>query len=678
MFKKLKQTVEMYDYFLSNIVRKKFNISNNIDRECYSLGKDFIQGSGSVSVFYQIHSFTREIGNAMIERIRDNFELTMGEEIRVNFINKIEKHVIDWGSPTMQLQLRAWREQEDETNQQSDVYNLSSTYTTMESSQWLRESLSTLYIEENKNKRDVLTVSFLINVVNSDLTNQGLVKFEVFLREFERYLKSYGLYIEKLNTDLSEVVKNCLPFNFEQCEKNKVVVSKNLITDMLYAKTMELRQGRIGENGVYILTDIYSGKGIFKKFKETDQSNETWIVTAEAGGGKSFAVKNIVLMLLSQGFNGTINDIEGDEYTALADWIASDNPDAVKVINMRKGGFVDPFPIPNLVGDADIDDSLFSQSVEYMTFSYKSIIGDKLFDEKYWADPILDAAIHELYLKHGVTKDKSTWSRSKSGTFKNILSVLDDAIKNKKPFDSLSEYIDVKEFIEICTIMYVKLETYLSDKGLRSDFFKHPLSVEELNDADLVIVSFNMKNTPESSVDPVQMKVMQLSAAILSFQRSVYSKYVLGKFNFKVWEEYQRWGDFKGSEAILGTNVTGGRKLGDVVLIITNSIASILYSDRDDHEKIFGNTTSFLVGAIGDSKVRADLLQRLSVPHLQGELDKIAIATTLNNKGDSISNSYNHAFLACLDRKEFSVGKVCLPYEITSSSLFKTGVNIQR
>lgn len=677
MFEKFKKTIEMYDYFLSNIVRKKFNVMDNIDRECYSLGKDFIQGSSSIAVFYQVHSFSREILNAMVERIRDNFEHMMGEQIRINFINKLNKYTIDWGSQTMQLQLKAWKEQDEELSQSADIYNMSSTFDTLESSQWLRESLQTLFVEENKNKRDILSVSFLINIVNSDITSQGLARFDVFLKEFERFLKANGLYIERLSTDLSEALKNSLPFNFEQ-EKKNLVISKNLMTDMLYSKTMELRQGRIGEHGVYLMTDIYSGKGIFKKFKETEQSNELIIVTAESGGGKSYAVKNAVLMLLSQGYNGTINDIEGDEYISLADWIAAKNPDAVKVINMRKGGFIDPFPIPDLVGDADIDDTLMSQSVEYMTFSYKSIIGDKLFEKYEWADPILDSAIYELYSKYGVTKDKSTWHKSKNGSFKDILGILDNAIKNERPFDSLSSYINKKEFVDICKLMYVKLETYLSENGLRSDFFKHPLSVKELNDATLVIVSFNMKNTPESSVDPVQMKIMQLSAAILSFQRSMYSKYVLGKFNFKVWEEYQRWGDFKGSEAILGTNVTGGRKLGDVIFIITNSIASILYSDRDDHKKIFGNTMSFMIGAIGDAKVRADLLTRLSVPHLKGELDKIAMATTLNNKGNSVNENYNHAFLVCLDRKDFSVGKVCLPKEITDSSLFKTGVNIKQ
>ena len=237
--------------------------------------------------------------------------------------------------------------------------------------------------------------------------------------------------------------------------------------------------------------------------------------------------------------------------------------------------------------------------------------------------------------------------------------------------------MDKDEFTSVATLMYVKLSTYFSEKGLRSGFFRYAIAISELNEADLVIVSFNMKNTPESSIDPVQMKIMQLSASILSYQRSIYSKYVLGKFNFKIWEEYQRWGDFSGSDKILSTNVTGGRKLGDVVIIVTNSIGSILYSDRSDHKKVFENVRSFMIGAIGDSGVRADLLKRLSISHLKPELDKIAISTVLNNKTSITGDAYKYAFLACLDRKDFSVGKVCLPPELEKSSLFRTGVMVK-
>lgn len=674
--KGFKDTLKMYDYFISCLIRKKILLRGSVSKGHYTLGRDFIQGSDTISVFYQIQSFSRTLPNAMVERIRDTFEGMMGEDIRINFISQLEKHVIDWSSTQMQLQLKAWREQ-DEQSSNKDAFSISNNFSTSETSEWLKDTVTDLYMEENKNKRDILRVSFVINIVNTDISDRGIMKFETFLEELSYYLKTNGMYFERLSADLDKYINTQLPFNADFEEDNGLVVSKSLFTDVLYSKTMELRQGRIGDRGIYLLTDIYSGKSVFKKVKETAESNETWLVTAEAGGGKSYLVKMMAIMLLSQGFKGTINDIEGDEYLPLADWVSTDNPDAVRVVNMRQGGYIDPFPIPNLVGDEEIDSTLKSQSVDYVTSLLKSLIGDKIFEEDTWADSILDAAVGKLYSVYGVTNEPNTWKNSQRGSIKDILGVFDSALETGKPFEGLSKHMDKDEFTSVATLMYVKLSTYFSEKGLRSGFFRYAIAISELNEADLVIVSFNMKNTPESSIDPVQMKIMQLSASILSYQRSIYSKYVLGKFNFKIWEEYQRWGDFSGSDKILSTNVTGGRKLGDVVIIVTNSIGSILYSDRSDHKKVFENVRSFMIGAIGDSGVREDLLKRLSISHLQPELDKIAISTVLNNKTSITGDAYKYAFLACLDRKDFSVGKVCLPPELEKSSLFRTGVTVK-
>ena len=674
--KGFKDTLKMYDYFISCLIRKKILLRGNVSKGHYTLGRDFIQGSDTISVFYQIQSFSRTLPNAMVERIRDTFEGMMGEDIRINFISQLEKHIIDWSSTQMQLQLKAWREQ-DEQSRNKDAFSIANNFSTSETSEWLKDTITDLYMEENKNKRDILRVSFVINIVNTDISDRGIMKFETFLEELSYYLKTNGIYFERLSVDLDKFINTQLPFNADFEEDKGLVVSKSLFTDVLYSKTMELRQGRIGDSGIYLLTDIYSGKSVFKKVKETAESNETWLVTAESGGGKSYLVKMMAIMLLSQGFNGTINDIEGDEYLPLADWISTDNPDAVRVVNMRQGGYIDPFPIPNLVGDEEIDSTLKSQSVDYVTSLLKSLIGDKIFEENTWADSILDAAVGKLYSVYGVTNEPNTWKNSQRGSIKDILGVFDSALETGKPFDGLSKHMDKDEFTSVATLMYVKLSTYFSEKGLRSGFFRYAIAISELNEADLVIVSFNMKNTPESSIDPVQMKIMQLSASILSYQRSIYSKYVLGKFNFKIWEEYQRWGDFSGSDKILSTNVTGGRKLGDVVIIVTNSIGSILYSDRSDHKKVFENVRSFMIGAIGDSGVRADLLKRLSISHLKPELDKIAISTVLNNKTSITGDAYKYAFLACLDRKDFSVGKVCLPPELEKSSLFRTGVMVK-
>lgn len=132
-----------------------------------------------------------------------------------------------------------------------------------------------------------------------------------------------------------------------------------------------------------------------------------------------------------------------------------------------------------------------------------------------------------------------------------------------------------------------------------------------------------------------------------------------------------------GSEKTLGVALTGGRKLGDVNIIVTNEVAKLL---DDDKFNIFSNITSFLCGAIGDSKVRSDFCNRLSIPNMLPALDLIAKNRrdpnddTKDSDTNAKSSKYQYAFLCGLDRTKFSVVSMNLPTHLANSPLFKTGV----
>ena len=185
-----------------------------------------------------------------------------------------------------------------------------------------------------------------------------------------------------------------------------------------------------------------------------------------------------------------------------------------------------------------------------------------------------------------------------------------------------------------------------------------------------------MAGKSPQSIDEVQLALMQLGAAQLSHQRSIYSK-SQGKFNFKLWEEFQRWGKFPDSDKTLGVALTGGRKLGDVNIIITNVVKELL---DDDRFGIFSNITSFLAGAIGDEKVRAEFCDRLSIPKMKYEMDLLSSAKRDDDevRGNSgyTESLYNHAFLCGLDRSKYGIVKMLIPPDISRSLIFKTGVEI--
>lgn len=139
--------------------------------------------------------------------------------------------------------------------------------------------------------------------------------------------------------------------------------------------------------------------------------------------------------------------------------------------------------------------------------------------------------------------------------------------------------------------------------------------------------------------------------------------------------EFQRWGKFPGADKTLGVALTGGRKLGDVNIIITNVIAEMLGEDRFN---VFSNVTSFLIGAIGDKDVRVDLCNRLSIPNMLPELNKISTVRSTKDEykgaGSSESSDYRYAFLCGLDKSKYAITKMLLPEHLAKSDLFRTGV----
>ena len=206
------------------------------------------------------------------------------------------------------------------------------------------------------------------------------------------------------------------------------------------------------------------------------------------------------------------------------------------------------------------------------------------------------------------------------------------------------------------------------------------VTVDQIRNAKLIVCSFGMAGRAETSVDPVQMNLMQLYAANISHLRSIFGK-LSGRFNFKIWEEFQRWGHFPDSEKTINVALTGGRKLGDLNFIITNKVGELLDNDKFG---IFSNINSFAIGCISDAQVRQNVCERLSIQHLQTELDLLYTKNkdlssyvegdTLNSEYGYV-NPYSKGFLVGLDRTVFTLTRMQLPTRLptpASSSLRTT------
>jgi hypothetical protein len=662
LIKYLKETGYLYDNLIATQMMVKRNISMRNRRFQTVNDKIHIDFNGTydgtlISYFYVVEKLPKELMLQFKDRLRR--ECKGG--VRLSFLNHLSGHRIDWNSPQMKARLRILRQVSHESESQVvDAFNLHENVASLSSQRWLEESLKYLAISDKERMRALLKMSMLMIISGERGTN-----FDDSVKAITNAAAQMQLKIERVLYEVSDVVSLYLPFSKTSRDNLLTQLPVQVLTDEIIARLNTYNQGILGKRGIYFGTDVYSRFPVIKKVKAKNFAAENWLVTAETGGGKSFLIKALILQLLALNYNGTIMDIEGFEYIPIA--LFMKNKSRVEIVNMAEGSgkYFDPVEIPALTGIEEIDRDAKNMSTNFTLAVFKTLLGVS-YDRNEWLDIVLNDAVAQTYLRAGVTEDMDTWKNSRELSLHSVYENLRTLTQHRKEEQYSAA---VGQSIAI-------VGRYFEASGNRAEIFREKIAVEQIMEADLVVCSFGMAGKSPQAVDQIQLSLMQLSAAQMSHQRSIFSK-SKGKFNFKLWEEFQRWGKFPDSDKTIGVAVTGGRKLGDVNIIITNVVRELLTND------VFGilsNITSFFVGAIADAEVRSELCHRMSIPNMIPELHRISSASTVRDEeseGESRQESiFTHAFLCGLDRSKYGIVKMLLPPELATSKLFETGVDL--
>lgn len=652
--------------------------------DLYSDGMATFSGKELVTYYYTIDGYPREI----LLDFRDSIRKEVRGGTRISYISIFEPTRIEWNSPRMQSKLRTWRTIEEES-EDFDEFNYNKNMDSMDNSQWRRQSLVYLADADRRRKRRMFRYRSLVMICGQRGENFDKTVFEV-----TDLAKNMGLKMTRVDNDIYDYLRYFSPFSLEYNQKVIKMVGSNTIPDEMLARFSTYDQGKIGQGGIYWGSDIYSGFPVYKKVKKDSVSAENILVTAETGGGKSFFLKVLLLQLIAKPqYNGTINDIEGFEYTPFAGFLANSGVDSVVILNMAEGQgcYFDPVEI-NLTGDPELDKDMYAFSNSFTLAIIKTLLGKNLAEDD-WATVVVNNAVAGVYSKAGVdSKGSSTWGNSKGLTlfdvYKELKNLYAECIELTNKLgevyeDDINVSLEYKKnnvrYREALDLVIAKLSAYFEDLahgGVRSNVFTERVTLEKIRKAKLVICSFGMAGKSPSSVDPIQMSLSQLSASNISHIRSVFSK-ADGKYNFKVWEEFQRWGSFPDADSAIKTALTGGRKLGDINFIVTNNVKEILTNDRF---AIFDNITTSCIGAIVDNETREMLCKRLSIVSLKPELDNLikkkGDTDSFSREEDSIASSiYDKAFLVNLDQSVSTITKMSLPDYLARSQMFRTGVD---
>ena len=417
-----------------------------------------------------------------------------------------------------------------------------------------------------------------------------------------------------------------------------------------------------------------------KKVKGDPDAAENWLISAESGGGKSYYAKTLLTYLLADNFVVTVMDYEGDEYDNLAAYIKESNPEDVKIVSMGKGStiYFDPMEISDLTGDHDIDVELKETAESYTMAIFRVICCGLEGQMSLWEESVVSEAIRRVYDDAGVTDNPSTWKKSKGLRVQMVYDIMKDMVESKDFIDEDNDNVKHKAAIKLVETASI----YFEEGGAKAGTFKNPMSVNSLYRAKFIIFSFGMRGATASQTDPTILALKQLSVANVSIQISNYCKYIRHCFNVKVWEEFQRYGEIKGSAEVITNAMTGGRKRGDVNILITNDLQAILDEDNPVAVRLSQNFTTMVVGRIRNKDVRERFCRKFDKPEMIEPLERIAKAYNSDNNVGGIvaktnsTNKYRNAFCLLLDNGKQAIVKVMLPKALRESKLFKTGVDV--
>lgn len=674
---KFKEKLDMYDMIVANLIAGKSIMppTEHLGNSNIHIGFSDIASDSQISKYFIIRQFPDYLQTRLIDSLR---RACIRSGVKMNFYMYGQPYKINWDSAEMRNKMTIWKRYSEESTGEIDVFD----YRSQRGADLARKRIvmSTRYLNdaELNQKRSLVKVSFLVEITASR-DEESLMNMQDTIASFRSYCSMHDIALGELKINLLDWLQELGPFCLKNLKSMRDKVSYKVMTDDLLANFNSYKQGRIGLDGVPLGLDVESSTPVLRKFKADPDAAENWLVSATTGGGKSYWVKALLTFLLADNFVVTVMDYEGDEYNNIANYIRECNPDDVKVISMGKGSsdYFDPCQIPQLTGDAEIDADLKEQSVNYIIAIFRTIVcgatGENL---TLWEEKIISSAIRRMYDSAGVTDDQETWYRSAGLHLQEVYAEIKAMVESKELVDADNNNIQHKAAVRIAEAASI----YFEEGEAKSGVFKNPIPADSLYDAKFIVFSFGMKGAGSNVMDPVTLALKQLSVASVSIQISNHCKYIKHSFNVKVWEEYQRWNTLRNSGEIISNAMTGGRKRGDVNIIITNDLANILDETNELSKRIRQNIQNFAIGKIADRTIRSDFCRMFDLKECEPALDKIAKASIAveNSSGQNMGagSRYNKSFCVILDNGKKAIVKAAVPPSIQKSTLFRTGVSI--
>ena len=621
------KTIDLYsriliDYFTHGVADEP---PENIEEGKFYYTTNRIYTKHGVKKMFFIHTLPNIVPRGFITELRDAIELAiyryndkndMTEEVYLNFVIDGKHYKWDMSSRKTQGKWKHFTREYERVMEKAGNKTLQDELSSDKYTDQVRHKVNSfLYMKEATEEREGGSALYrtILALEVCATSNEALIEAEKTIQAFtfRNRIKLKDVFIQT-----NEYNKTFTPASHEPNSLLRQMQGGDIFTDDTLASFTLAVHGIVGDEvGIYHGVDIKSKNVVALDFSKGEDSKGV-LLTASSGEGKSNYAKMLYTFItpLKQTYSVVVFDYEGTEYIPLGRVTGAKNIS----FTGGSGSYVNTMAIADLTGDDLIDSDLKNNAVEFTTQVFDLLIdgGMTLMEKSAFSEAFrLVYEDFEVY-----DDDPETWKNSKDCTFYHIFGKI---LQMKHVDKYILEYGE-----ETLNTLASGLRLYFEAGNIYSNWFKNPITPQEIMDSQNIIYNFGMGGKDESSVTGKSLALRQMFAGYLTMTLASRNK-VHGLRTIVFFEELQRYLQLENSGKILSTISSGGRKLGIIPYYITNTPSDIFaLSDsfnpniQDNIRALLANIKYQIIGALPQNEM-LPLIKQWNLHNSKYYLDKL-------------------------------------------------------
>lgn len=660
-------TAEFYSKIMVSLITKGFNDKpdSSLSEEEFYYSINRIYTSKKVKKMFFVHDLPKYVDSGFLHDLKrtvddrcNQVNITYGTNKRCELVDIVtaEPYEMNFSTFKNRSRMSMWKKRYEAAvrdyggnNALDDLVENQDILNKRDKNKWMIESWLFIKRVKEVEKGEFCKTNIILELVAD--SDDVLFECEKAMKD---YLHRNDIFVKEVFLQANEYNKTYTPAGNQI---GKSLLSKmnpaSIMTDSLINSFDVPTHGTVGDKrGVYFGNDIYSAMPLYYNLGiGSDAIN--LLLAANTGEGKSNFMKGLFTSFDLKGYHTIILDYEGDEYTPVGNLY---DASFIKVSG-EESRYFNTIAIGDLTGIKKIDRDLKNEAVKITERVFSLLLDEKNGMTSHELSLYSDC-VNRVYEKFGITDDPETWHLSKECTYFHLYGEL---VEMSKEDGYVREYgLHIKDMI-------IKLRTYFEFDGINRSMFLNPINLEEILGSKHVIFSFGMKGQDESLINTKELSLKQLFVGYITTLVSNFNK-SRDKLTVVVIEEMQRYLAHSHSASVVANMVSGGRKRGMIMILITNAPSQLMVhlkesksSDKDEKhvDAILNNINAHVIGKL-KTKETERLVEYFALENTLPSLNLI-------NKGGPMKYSFLVHY-----KNEYTVVKYLFNKNLLKTELYAT------